>query len=206
MPCHFFTPGMTVPQIYFKCQFPISDTCMCSLWSELLIILQNLAQMTLSPTVHSFNSDLLRAYYVLDARGLALNKTDLASAFPRPWVCEGIPFLCSPSPGPGSVQSEQMLASLVLPFLWPCCTSPLEDIQQEGQERQSCCGDGSASSKATAGACGCPMTWRYLMENHRLPQSGPPTLSVLTAETSLLPGLACDEAEHTHSGSCDGPR
>lgn len=193
MPCHFFTPGMTVPQVYFKCQFPISYTCMCSLWSELLIILQNLAQMSLSPTVHSFNSDLLRAYSVPDARGLALNKTDLASTSPRPWVCDGIPFLCSPSPGPGSVESEGTLASLVPPFLWPCCTGALEDAQQQGQEWQSCRGDGSTSSTATAGACGCSVTCRYLTENHRLPQSGPPTLSVLTVETLLLPGRECDE-------------
>lgn len=172
---------------------PVSYTYTCRVWSELLIILQNRAQMALPPAVHSFNSDLLRAYYVPDARGLAVNKTDLASTSPRPWVCDGIPFLCSPSPGPGSVESEETLASLVLPFLWPCCTSALEDAQQQGREWQSCCGDGSTSSTATAGARGCSVTCRYPTENHRLPQSGPPTLSVLTAETLLLPGRERDE-------------
>lgn len=61
--------------------------CMCSLFSELLIILQNLAQTSLSPTVPSFDSDLLSTYYVPDAGGVALNEAELASMFPQMSRC-----------------------------------------------------------------------------------------------------------------------
>lgn len=89
--------------------------CTCSLFSELLTILQNLAQTSLSPTVPSFDSDLLSTYYMPDAGVLALNEADLALMFPQPWVCDGIPVLCRPSLGIRTVNSENKCSPL-----WSC--------------------------------------------------------------------------------------